>query len=806
MEVYVEIDFPLSIGRYGMKGSTISNQQYLPYILSIGNLSLNIGDDHSFEVSNVPILFDDIDGHFRDRFASDIDKNIQGSLVKLYQSGGTKIATLKIWDYQFLDKKFQINCTNKIGELWNDFTEKITFEEFPNTSSANSVGQVIPDCYGEMATTSGGMIKGWQVEANKYLVNATVIGGSTLDAAYLEDGTDITGGCVLSTTADGLRTTVTYSATNPHAIICDITIGGYSGNDVQDVLEANLNKWVGFNSGNYTPKAGLNTFLDGANYNSHFLGYANYSAKTGEELLKHFCYSYNVDWITNSDNEVEIKWVDINNLTADYTIQDNKAKEFPYSSSTDPEDYANKILSQGNYYYNAGAYNKQFEFNEFESQSVYGIRPINIEAKFLKTDEDIVWTAKYYAMFNKNPRQRAYTQMNIDDWFGNSLEVGDLIDFKHPNDRLKGSADILYQIRKVNINFTSNIVDLELWDIDYLKNIDTDINLLIQSNAGNDYLDFFDMSMRMDGDGNHVLNPALSISNQNTQVLFQRSSIYAWGSRRMTTPNATEWDIVNSLANNATISIYLYVHDLSSTYTDAQNIVSHIQDNNNKWAFRLQTAGVGAGSNGKPQFFVSSGGVVDFTMVSNSALSTGQWYHVAFCKSGSDMGLYIDGTQTAYTSLGTARNFNGLLYLFGDTVSSTTPFLQAYVSEFFLTNNNFYSATPVVGLADTITPFYQPLTQQADNKTLQVYNPRLSDTWTIGNTYRIKWNVPGLNVTIELWDSAGSGGAWVADIATVQNKQYYDWDTTGAAANNRTIKVYDTDGNISDWSDVFTLA
>ena len=807
MEVYVKIEFPTEVCRYGTKSATVNSEQYISRILSVSDLSLNIGDDHSFEISNIDIVFDDIDNHFRNKFSDAINKDIQGSRVIFYNSSGTKLTTLKIWSYIFLpNSRFSITCTNKFGELTNDFTEKITFEEFPSTSSVDSVGEVIPDCYGEMAAASaGGTVKCWQVEANKYLINSTVVAGSSIDAAYLEDGTDITASCVLSTTADGLRQVVNYSVTNPHFIVCDFTIGTYKSNNVQNVLAANLAKWVTFNSGNYTPNAALDTFFGGWGANSSFRYYANTAEKTGEELLKDFCDSHNVDWITNSDNEIEIKYIDINNLTSSYSIQDNKASEMPFSSSVDPEEYANKILMQGHFNDYTQSYQKQFEFNEFQSQSMYGIKPANISAKFLKVDELIVWASKYYAMFNKNPRQRAFTSMHIDDYFGNGLEPGDLIDFAHPDDRLKGGSSILYQIRKVSISFEGNMVNLELWDIDYLKNINTEINLLVQPNVSNNYLDYYDMSMTLDGNGNHILAPQLSILNSNTQVLFGNASCYAWGFRRITTPNHVNWDIVNSTTESATLSCYLYVNDLGNTYTYAQPIFEHYQNDNNRWGLQLQANGV-LGSTGKLQFFITSGGVPIINIAGTTALATGQWYHVAMCKNASDIGIYINGVQEAYATLANPYNFTGLLYLFGNNARTTPAYLQAYVAEAFLSNDNFYSAAPVVGVTDVVTPFWQPLTQEATNKTLTTYNPRTGDTWTIGNIYRVKWNVPGLNTVIELWDSSGAGGAWVADLGTATNKQYIDIDTTGLAAADRTIRVSDADGNIEAWSGVFTLA
>ena len=344
MNIFLDIEFPLEICRYSMQGGTLSSKQYLPYILDISPLSFNMGDDHTFEVSSVNILFDDIDNHFRSKFTDAINKNIEGSLAILYDESGNKVATLKVWEYEFLpDYKFSVTLSNKVGELWNDFTEKITLEEFANAPT-DSINEVIPDCYGEMNAGTAGTIKAWQVEPNEYLINATdLTATAVLDAAYLEDGTDITASCALSTTADGLRTTVTYNVTNPDFIVVDFDDKIYKAVDVQDVLEANLNKWVTFNNGNYTPIAALDTFLS-YTYSTFFRYYTNTAVKTGAELLKDFCDSHNVDWIVNTDNEIEIKYIDINNLTSEYTIQDGKAKEMNYSSSVDPEEYANKII------------------------------------------------------------------------------------------------------------------------------------------------------------------------------------------------------------------------------------------------------------------------------------------------------------------------------------------------------------------------------------------------------------------------------------------------------------------------------
>ena len=804
MDVYVKIEFPTAVEYYSKEGGTLSGKQYLPYILNLSNLSLNMGDDHSFEISNITILFDDISDHFRGKLADDIDKYMKGSPVILYQSDGTKITTLKIADYKLLpDSKFEITCTNKIGELWNDFTEKITLEEFP-AAPTDSVNQVIPQCYGEMEAGggTGGTIKAWQVEANKYLVNDLSV-ASTLTAAYLSDGTDITASCAMTTCSNGTREAVSYSLTDPDYIIVDYEVTGYKSGDPQDALEDILNKFVTFNSGNYTSSSDLEDFLENSGlYKTYFRYYGITEPKTGADVLKEFCDSFNVDWIINSDNEVEIKWVDNTDLTADLTIQQASAEEFPFRSEIDPEEYASQVIMSGHYNAYAGTYQKQYILEDDESTSLNGMRPVNINTPWIKTDESIVWSAKYYLMYNKQPRLRAWTSMYLDDWFTAGLEPGDLIEFSHEDDRLSGSgAVILYQIRKVSLDFTNNIVNLELWDIDYLKDINTEINLLIQSNYADEYLEFYDSSMRQDGDGSHILAPQLSVTHQDTQVLFGRTSVYNWGFRRITTPNASEWDIINT-TGNSTISAYIYPHDLSSAYSDGQVIFQHYENSSNYWALVLQSAGAGSGSNGKLQFYVWSGGVLTENAVSTTALSTGQWYHVALCNVGGSVGLYINGTQEAFRSLAGSYDFDGTLYIFGS--NQTTQYLQAYVSEAFISNDNFYGAAPVIGVTDTITPYWQPLTMKADNKILETYNPRAGDVWTAGGIYRVKWNVPGLNSVIELWTSLGSGGAKIADLGTAVNKQYFDVDTTGWAAVDRTIKVHSE--NLSDWSGVFTVS
>lgn len=78
------------------------------------------------------------------------------------------------------------------------------------------------------------------------------------------------------------------------------------------------------------------------------------------------------------------------------------------------------------------------------------------------------------------------------------------------------------------------------------------------------------------------------------------------------------------------------------------------------------------------------------------------WHHVALVKKGSDIGLYLDGKQVAYDSYSGSVIFDYAIAL-GARTGGGGSRLDGNMDEFRIEGRNSFSATPVVGLTDTLT-------------------------------------------------------------------------------------------------------
>ncbi len=76
------------------------------------------------------------------------------------------------------------------------------------------------------------------------------------------------------------------------------------------------------------------------------------------------------------------------------------------------------------------------------------------------------------------------------------------------------------------------------------------------------------------------------------------------------------------------------------------------------------------------------------------------WHHISLCKVGSDYGIYLDGTQTAFVTDADTDTFTGVLRV---GALSASNYFDGYIGEAKISSDNYFSATPVVGLSDTIS-------------------------------------------------------------------------------------------------------
>lgn len=155
-------------------------------------------------------------------------------------------------------------------------------------------------------------------------------------------------------------------------------------------------------------------------------------------------------------------------------------------------------------------------------------------------------------------------------------------------------------------------------------------------------------------------------------------------------PDSADWDIFGSTSN--------YTIDFWVKHTDhagSEAYVSQMADANNGWRLE-RTDGTGL------RLLVRTGGSGNIiNLTTNTDISDTNWHHVALVKLVSEYGIYLDGVQVGYLSDTSTGNYTASL-LIGVTTELNSYF-DGSMDDIRIIQSNAFSATPVVGLTDTIT-------------------------------------------------------------------------------------------------------
>lgn len=186
-----------------------------------------------------------------------------------------------------------------------------------------------------------------------------------------------------------------------------------------------------------------------------------------------------------------------------------------------------------------------------------------------------------------------------------------------------------------------------------------------------------------------------------------------------------DWDIGGSLVDNWTIDFWIKLKTIVGGTPHA--FISQREDGSNEWHIQIYP-GTDWG------FRITSGASPYVTLEESdtSGFAVGVWYHIAVCKVGSDWGLYKDGVQKAYASQSSTDTFGAALEI--GRMGALGRYLNGFMSEMRIINSNPFSASPVVGLTDTITPPTGVHTSDANTHLLLHFNEDYTDSGNTGHT------------------------------------------------------------------------
>ena len=220
----------------------------------------------------------------------------------------------------------------------------------------------------------------------------------------------------------------------------------------------------------------------------------------------------------------------------------------------------------------------------------------------------------------------------------------------------------------------------------------SDVSLLLNGNGTNGSTTFKDSSSH-----NHSITATGNAQISDAQSKFGGSSMYFDGNGDyLSIPDDTSFHLGS---DNFTFEFWTYLNSTTGHFINKR------VSNNFQYLYLRLTSGsliLWATSNG------SSWDIANNFGFGNTALSTGQWYHIALVRNGTKISAYVDGTESPNTITTSAAIQNGStnpLRIAGDV--PLNGYLNGYIDDFRITK----------GVARYTSNFTPPTAQLPDGET-----------------------------------------------------------------------------------------
>jgi hypothetical protein len=426
-------------------------------------LSRNIGEDKSYEVSGVSIEFNDSDRYFREMMTGP-DRYIAGKKVELYTLDDQLLYTGTVEKWQFAEDAFVLTINDKLSGLEKLIPGVITAGVYPDMAE-DADGKSIPVIYGNLYE-QGGAVKCWRtgtVESDSlYLLARHLCRALTDGKVYKEDGAEITG-AVLYDPGDGR-----------HYIRCtgseDFVFANVEGKEdagsllIEDPIDAIEDLVDTFTDMSYNTAA-----MDEAQTIMADRGY-KIAAVIGEQknlndVLVDFCFSFDCDFHIGKGHEIVITVLNRATLTPVKSFSPRQIVAFELDEL--PEEIRNKVQYQYKYNYALEKYRKIPVFSKDSSIANWGEfynRNESLSLPYVYDDDSAFDVVQRFVIQRKNPRRVAQVEIPLSEFSG--ADIADIVEMEHP-----GAVDASarkYQVRRVNLDFSADVVMVEALDISSL--------------------------------------------------------------------------------------------------------------------------------------------------------------------------------------------------------------------------------------------------------------------------------------------------------------------------------------------------
>jgi len=231
-------------------------------------------------------------------------------------------------------------------------------------------------------------------------------------------------------------------------------------------------------------------------------------------------------------------------------------------------------------------------------------------------------------------------------------------------------------------------------------------------------------------------------------------------------PNSADWDVFGSLVGDQTIGFWAKFAQIAGT----QGIINHWQDSSNNWWIGHQDA-VGT----RCQIVSGGGSVLNLT---GGAIADEAWHYITMCKVGADVGLYTDGVQEAFATLGLGYAFTGTLYI----GFHGSDYFSGNLDDIHFNAANLFTAAPNVGLTDTIT--VPTVAAVADANSVLLLNFNVADE---GPNYH-QMHYTSLTTTTPKWGTASYSFDGSSSFLSFADSR--DWDVAADPKEDWTMDLW----------------
>ncbi len=179
----------------------------------------------------------------------------------------------------------------------------------------------------------------------------------------------------------------------------------------------------------------------------------------------------------------------------------------------------------------------------------------------------------------------------------------------------------------------------------------------------------------------------------------------------VTLPDSADWDLFANNTDSQTIDCWFRTTVTATT----QCIVGQTESASPaKWWSLLVGSGnviyfYGYIDNGTPW--------LTGTTLTGGSISINTWYHIAICKVAGVAGAYLDGVQIDYDTIANTGTLAGILGI-GRQNANDTFYFNGNIAHLRIQDSNIFSASPNVGVTDTITASAGPYTASAGGVTM----------------------------------------------------------------------------------------